>query len=159
MTARANVRYPFDGMLLPPIRPAIDPPPVRLPLLLDRVPAGFPSPAENYVEGRLDLNDLCVRKPAATFFVRVVGESMRDAGINAGDLLVVDRSLDPRNGSVVVAVLDGYLTVKHFHRRPGGITLRPANAAFPPIEVGEGAELDVWGVVTFGVRRYFGTRG
>ena len=143
-------------MLSDPRLPLLDPPPVMLPVLFERVPAGFPSPAENYVEGRLDLNDLMVRKPAATFFVRVVGESMRDSGINTGDLLVVDKSLEPRNGSVVVAVLDGCLTVKHFHRRANGVTLRPANPDFTPIEVGEGSDLDIWGVVTFGVRSYFG---
>lgn len=144
-------------MLSHPVSPAVDPPPVLLPLFLDRVPAGFPSPAENYTEGRLDLNDLVVRRPAATFFVRVMGESMTGVGIHADDLLVVDKSVEPRNGSVVIAVVDGCLTVKLFHRRPDGVTLRPANDAFPPIDVDEGGDLEVWGVVTHGVRRYFGT--
>ena len=129
--------------------PATDPPPILLPLFLARVPAGFPSPAEDYVEGRLDLNDLCVRRPAATFFVRATGDSMRDAGIRSGDLLVVDRSVRPRDGSVVIAAVDGELTVKVFSRCAGGVLLMPANDEYRPIRVGDGTDLEVWGVVTF----------
>lgn len=135
-------------------RPAApDPPPLPLPLFLVRVAAGFPSPAEDYVEGQLDLNDLCVRRPAATFFVRATGDSMRDAGISPGDLLVVDRSVRPANGLIVIAAVDGELCVKLFSRRPDGVYLLPANDAYPPIAVGEGAALEVWGVVTWVIHK------
>src|SRR5687767_4381623 len=96
---------------------ASDPPPVPLPLFLVHVSAGFPSPAEDYLEGQLDLNTHMVRRPAATFFVRATGDSMLNVGIRSGDLLVVDRSLTPTNGRVVIAALNGELTVKLFSRR------------------------------------------
>lgn len=118
------------------------------PLFATPVRAGFPSPAEDYVDRVLDLNDLVVRHPAATFFVRVAGESMVEAGIRSGDVLVVDRALEAGEGKVVVAILDGELTVKRVGRRGGRLVLLPANDAFPPIEVGEEQELLVWGVVT-----------
>jgi DNA polymerase V len=140
-------------LLLPPSSAAPDPPLVPVPIYLVHVSAGFPSPAEDYLEGQLDLNRLVVKTQAATFFVRATGDSMIGVGIRPGDLLVVDRSLDPRHGSVVVAVLDGCLTVKVLDRRAGGVTLRPANAAHRPIAVGEDADLKVWGVVTYVVHK------
>ncbi|HPC48368.1 MAG TPA: translesion error-prone DNA polymerase V autoproteolytic subunit, partial [Deltaproteobacteria bacterium] len=89
---------------------------LSVPLYTARVSAGFPSPADAFVDGRLDLNEHLVAHPAATFFVRVEGTSMIDAGIHPGDILIVDRALEPRNGSVVVAVLDGEFTVKRYRR-------------------------------------------
>jgi len=126
---------------------------LEIPLYLDAVPAGFPSPADDYVETALDLNRYLVANPAATFMVRVCGDSMTGAGIRDGDVLIVDRSRDPASGRIVVAVLDGELTVKRLCRRRGRIVLAPENDAYAPIEVGEDQELSVWGVVTGVVRR------
>ncbi|MFH0911237.1 MAG: translesion error-prone DNA polymerase V autoproteolytic subunit [Planctomycetota bacterium] len=118
-----------------------------LPLYQSRVSAGFPSPADDYLEGRLDLNDHLVKNPAATFFVRVSGESMTGAGIFPDDILVVDRSLEARHGSVVIAVVNGELAVKRLSSQNGRIELRAENPAFGPIPIGEATELEIWGVV------------
>jgi DNA polymerase V len=123
------------------------------PLFLSRVPAGFPSPAEDYVEGSLDLNEHLIEHREATFFVRVKGQSMTGAGIADGDLLVVDRSLEAGDGDIVVAVVDGELTVKRLSRRGGRVRLLAEHPGFAPIEFRDGQELTVWGVVTSIVRR------
>ncbi|MBS0167078.1 MAG: translesion error-prone DNA polymerase V autoproteolytic subunit [Nitrospira sp.] len=120
----------------------------KLPIFLGRLPAGFPSPADDYLEGKLDINKHLVKHPAATFYVRVSGDSMLGAGIHCGDLLVVDRSLEAKNGNVVVAVLDGDLTVKRLYKRDGVIRLLPENSQYQPIEIAEGQSFEIWGVVT-----------
>lgn len=120
----------------------------KLPIFLGRLPAGFPSPADDYLEGKLDINKHLVKHPAATFYVRVSGDSMLGAGIHCGDLLVVDRSLEAKNGNVVVAVLDGDLTVKRLYKRDGIIRLLPENSQYQPIEIAEGQSFEIWGVVT-----------
>jgi len=125
----------------------------RVPLYLDAVSAGFPSPADDYVETALDLNRYLVANPSATFMVRVGGDSMVDAGILDGDVLVVDRSREPMPGRIVVAVLDGELTVKRLCRLQGRIFLTPENTAYRPIEVREDQELTIWGVVTGVIRK------
>ena len=112
------------------------------------VPAGFPSPAGDYEEDKLDLNSHLVRNPAATFFVRVTGDSMIGAGIHHGDLLIVDRSLEPKDRNVVIAVLNGELTVKRIRMKYRKITLEPENHNYFAQEITEGAEFEVWGVVT-----------
>lgn len=127
---------------------------VGVPMYVDRVSAGFPSPADDYVESALDLNDYLIRNRAATFMVRVSGESMIGAGIHDGDVLVVDRSREAVPGCIVVAVLDGELTVKRLKRRGGIYVLAPENPRYEPIEVGPEQELTVWGVVSGVVRRY-----
>jgi len=121
---------------------------LRLPLFLCRVSAGYPSPAEDHIEKRLDLNELLVKHPAATFFVRVAGDSMTGAGINHNDILVVDRSLEPANGKVVIAVLNGELTVKRLFRNGESFRLVPDNPAYPALELTEGESCEIWGVVT-----------
>lgn len=126
---------------------------LALPLVSASVAAGFPSPADDYVESQLDLNEHLVRHPAATFFVRAAGESMRDAGIADGDLLIVDRALDARDGDIVIAVLYGELTVKRIRRRAGRLLLEPDNAAYPAIDVPPEAGLGIWGVVTHAIHR------
>jgi DNA polymerase V len=133
--------------------PSPNPRRVMRPLFLSRVPAGFPSPADDYVEGALDLNEHLIAHREATFFVRVRGHSMTGAGIADGDLLVVDRSLDAASGDIVVAVIDGELTVKRLWQRGGRVRLIAENPAFTPIELKDGQELAVWGVVTSIVRR------
>lgn len=127
--------------------------PGPLPLFAWKVPAGFPSPAEDYAQGRLDLNDYLVEHEAATFYVRVEGHSMTGAGILDGDIIAVDRSLEPRQGDVVVAVIDGALTVKELNRQGDIITLRARNPEFKPIEFKLGQELVIWGVVKGVVRK------
>lgn len=119
-----------------------------LPVFLGRLAAGFPSPADDYIEGRLDLNRHLIKHPAATFFVRVSGDSMIDAGIHHGDLLVVDRSLDAVDGNVIVAALDGELTVKRLSKRGESLRLLPANADYQPIEILTQQTFEIFGVVT-----------
>ncbi|MEE8394363.1 MAG: translesion error-prone DNA polymerase V autoproteolytic subunit [Rhodospirillales bacterium] len=126
-----------------------------LPVLAGSVPAGFPSPAEDYVEGSLDLNEHLIRHPAATFIIRVKGDSMAGAGIRPGDLLVVDRSLEPRHGSVVVAVVGGELTLKRLCRSGRQWQLQgdnPENPDFPAIAMD--SECVIWGVVTSSIHRF-----
>lgn len=112
------------------------------------VPAGFPSPAADYEQDRLDLNKHLVGNAAATFFVRVAGDSMVGAGIHTGDLLVVDRSLEPRDKNVVIAVIDGELTVKRIRLKAGKITLEPENPDYATLEITADTAFEVWGVVT-----------
>lgn len=136
----------------------LDPLAVKLPLLESpRAAAGFPSPAADYVEDALDLNKLLVRNAPATFFVRCRGCSLVDAGIHDGDILVVDRSLTPSGGKIVVAVLDGTLYVKRLRMLRGRQALVSENKAeserYPPLYFDETQENTVWGVVTSVVRR------
>lgn len=119
-----------------------------VPLAGSSVAAGFPSPADDYVEGPLDLNAHLVKNPAATFFVRVEGVSMVGAGIHPGDILVVDRSREPVSGDIVIAVAAGELTVKRLRRREGRVFLAPENPDYPLLEITEEMEAVVWGVVT-----------
>lgn len=123
------------------------------PLFLARVSAGFPSPADDYVESALDLNAYLVRNPAATFMVKVCGDSMIGAGIAAGDVLVVDRAEEAVHGKIVVAVLDGELTVKRLHVRNGARQLLPENPRCKPLRIEPGQELQIWGVVVGVVKR------
>ena len=123
----------------------------RIPLFMECVSAGFPSPAQDYIEQTLDLNDLCIKRPAATFFVRVEGNSMIDAGIYPDDILVVDRSVQAKHGGIVIAGIHGEFTVKELQLRPS-VKLIPRNQAYHPIRIPEGTELEIFGVVTHVVR-------
>jgi DNA polymerase V len=135
------------------LRPAANPPAFGLPLFSYRVPAGFPSPAEDYAEGRLDLNDYLVEHEAATFYVRVKGHSMTGAGILDGDIIAVDRALEPRDGDTVLAVVDGELTVKELSHSNGQMRLLSHHPEYPPIEFKPGQELVIWGVVKGVIRK------
>lgn len=136
-----------DGLLrVVATRPARVGPERRRPLFLSRVPAGFPSPADDYVETGLDLSEALIQNEEATFYVRVAGESMTGAGIHDGDVLVVDRSVEPSEGDVVIAALGGELTVKRYVVRRGRPCLMPEADGHDPIPVREGQELRVWGV-------------
>ena len=130
-----------------PLSPALNPGRQALPLGAGRVAAGFPSPATDHVEQRLDLSEYLVLHPEATFFLRVKGDSMTGAGIHHGDLLIVDRSLSPASGRVVVATLNGELTVKRLHRSRGKLTLKAENPGYPDIAVNDEHEFQIWGVV------------
>lgn len=120
---------------------------VQLPLFSSSVAAGFPSPAEDYIEGSLDLNEHLIKHPAATFFVKVSGDSMVGAGIFDGDLLVVDRALEAKSDSIVLAVVNGEFTVKRLRKIKNKITLLPENPKHRPIEITDGMDFAVWGVV------------
>ncbi len=121
---------------------------VELPLYQTKISAGFPSPAEDYIESRLDLNEYLISHPSATFFVRVMGDSMIRAGIDTGDMLIVDRSLNAANFSIIVAVLNGEFTVKRLVIRNGKYYLVPENEKYTEIEIKEEMEFEIWGVVT-----------
>lgn len=124
------------------------------PLFLHKIAAGFPSPAADYVEKGLDLNVYLVEHKEATFFFHVVGDSMKNIGIMDGDIVVVDRSVSPSNGHVVLAVIDGEYTLKTLRtHRLGVFELHPENPAYKTIRLVEGQELQVWGVVTGSVRK------
>ena len=118
------------------------------PYFLSAVPAGFPSPADSYIERKLDLNTYLIKRPAATFFLRVQGDSMTGAGIHDGDLLIVDRSVEPRNGAVVIACIDGDLTVKRLKKCGESVALVPENPDYEPLAVSGETSLEIWGVVT-----------
>jgi DNA polymerase V len=123
--------------------------PYGLPLLLARIAAGFPSPADDHIEKSLDLNEYLVKHPAATFFVRVEGDSMINAGIRSGDILIVDRAAEVKNNSIVIAHLNGEFTVKRIRKEGSGLFLIPESPDFMPIKITDEMDFQLWGVVTF----------
>ncbi len=127
---------------------------VELPLFSHKVVAGFPSPADDYIENRLDLNEKLVRNKEATFLLVVEGDSMQKAGIQDGDILVVDRSIEPSDGKIVIAALDGELTVKRLSVKSTGTWLVPENDDYPPIPVREESDMVIWGVVTATISQF-----
>lgn len=126
------------------------------PFFSSGISAGFPSPAEDHIDQKLDLNELLIRNPAATFFVRVAGESMIGCGIHHGDILVVDRSLQAAHGRIVVAILHGELTVKRLMCRADSWCLEAANPAYPAVVITEENGCEVWGVVTSVIHQFPG---
>lgn len=112
------------------------------------VPAGFPSPAQDYSDTEIDLTQLLIGDELATFIVRVSGDSMQDAGIFDGDELIVDRSIEPRDGHVVIAIVDGEMTVKRLCVTASGVILQAENADYPDVQVAELSDLTIWGVAT-----------
>lgn len=124
-----------------------------LPLYLATVAAGFPSPADDFIDKKLDLNEYCIEHPEATFFVRVHGDSMLEAGVHSGDVLVVDRALEPRNNRVIIAALNGELTVKRIRKTPDKLFLMPEHPDFAPIEVTHEASFEIWGVVSYVIHK------
>lgn len=126
---------------------------LECPAFTSSVSAGFPSPADDYVEKNLDLNDMMVSHPAATFYVRVEGDSMRDAGIQSGDLLVVDRSLEAADGKIVVAILNGEFTVKRIEIKGIQVRLLAENPLYSPIEISADSDFQVWGLVTYVIHK------
>lgn len=132
---------------------ALDPSPLPLPLAGRMVPAGFPSPADDYLEGEIDLARLLVERPAATFLMRVSGHSMSGAGILDGDYVVVDRSLEARSGHVVVAVVTGEMTIKRLRVTGGRTLLQAEHPDYPVVVLGEDYPAELWGVVVGVVRK------
>ncbi|MFB3082881.1 MAG: LexA family protein [Gammaproteobacteria bacterium] len=127
---------------------------VILPLYTSKVSAGFPSPADDHVEQRLNPSDYLVKNDTATFFVRIKGDSMIEAGIFDNDVLVIDRSRTHQTGDIVLAVLDGEFTVKILGRSRKSVKLIPANRNYPVIEIKKGQSLEIWGVVTGSMRKF-----
>jgi DNA polymerase V len=119
----------------------------------DGIHAGFPSPATDYMTQAIDLNKELVRHPAATFYGRVVGDSMIDAGVDEGDILVIDKALEARDGDMAVFFVDGEFTLKYIYIREDGIVLKPANPRYPEIEITEGVDFKMWGVVTYIIKK------
>ena len=154
MNSASIIKYPptykalkSECLQLPVLEPHLFPLSLELPLFGSKVPAGFPSPADDHLEASIDLNQQFVRNPVATFFVRVQGHSMVGAGIHNNDMLVVDRSIEAQNGSIVVAAVDGELTVKRLHITDDCVILMPENPEYSPIEINNLMELHIWGVV------------
>ncbi len=128
--------------------------PLLVLLLKNRVNAGFPSPAEDLGAKRIDLTQLLITHPQATYFLRASGHSMEEAGISDKDILVVDRAIKPRHNHVVVAVVDGDFTVKRLYQRAGRVKLKAANPTFADIVPKEGQTIEVWGVVTSSIKQF-----
>ncbi len=123
----------------------------KLPLYLSAVEAGFPSPADDYIDNEINLHDFLVRNKNATFFLKAHGESMLGAGIHDGDLLIVDRSVEAGHNKIVIAAIDGELTVKRLLRRPRAAVLAPENPLYPEIDITDKEHVHIWGVVTFSI--------
>ena len=123
--------------------------PILPPLYSCSVRAGFPSPADDYIEGHLDLNTHLIKRPAATFFVTASGDSMLNAGIHSGDLLIVDRSIEATHDRIVIAAVNGELTVKRLSRIHGHVQLIPENPNYPTIDITAEHDMIIWGVVTY----------
>ena len=126
---------------------------LKLPLAGSPVSAGFPSPAEDYIEMALDLNKELIKHPAATFYARVKGSSMIDAGIADGDLLIIDKALEPKDGDIAVCFIDGEFTLKRLALKEDGLYLMPANAEFKPIRITEENDFLVWGMLAYIVHK------
>lgn len=122
-------------------------------VLEEAVPAGFPSPAQDHANDGIDLNRELIKHPASTFCARVSGDSMRDCGIDDGDLLIIDKSLTPQEGSVAVCFVDGEFTLKRISVQQDGVWLVPANTQYPALHVTEGCNFQVWGIVAYVVKK------
>ena len=127
---------------------------IELPLFQTGISAGFPSPADDYIEDQIDLNRELIRNPSSTFFGRVNGDSMINAGIGDGDLIVIDKSIEPKDGSIVVCVIDGEFTVKRFQKINGEIFLMPENEKYKAIKITNENDFRVWGTVTYTIKKH-----
>ena len=126
-----------------------------VPYLLSRISAGFPSPADDYIENNLSLSELLIRNHLSTFLMKTSGDSMMDVGINDGDILVVDRSIEPKNRDIVIAILEGNLTVKRLIFKTNGlVVLKSENTSYKDIKIPESADLEIWGVVTSVIHQF-----
>ena len=126
---------------------------LRIPFISEGVSAGFPSPAADFMEMSIDLNKQLSENPLATFYIKVKGNSMIDAGIHDKDLLVVDRSLEPRNNKIAICLLDGEFTVKRIRLENNELFLMPENSSYQPIQVTEENQLIIWGIVTYVIKK------
>ena len=124
---------------------------LQLPLM-EGVRAGFPSPATDFIDLNIDLNRHLIKHPSATYYAKVKGESMKDAGISDGDLLIIDKSIDPIDGKIAICYLDGEFMLKRIKIRPDGVWLMPANSEFSPVKVQENNNLIIWGIATYVIK-------
>lgn len=124
-----------------------------IPAFLSGIQAGFPSPAEDFMDKQLNINELVIKHPAATFFVRVEGESMQDANIYTDDILVVDRAVEASSGKIIIAVLNGEFTVKRFVINSEGTFLVPENPKYKSIKITPSSDFTIWGVVTYVIHK------
>jgi DNA polymerase V len=127
---------------------------LELPLIDGGIAAGFPSPAQDYIDLKIDLNKELITNPSSTFYGRVKGSSMQDAGIKDGDILVIDKSLEPKDGDTAVCYIDGEFTLKYIKFEPDAVWLVPANPKFQPIKVTEENNFCIWGVVTYSIKSH-----
>jgi len=128
---------------------------LRLPFFESLIPAGFPSPADDYLEMSLDLNERLIRNPSSTFFAQITGSSMINAGIHDGDLVVIDKSLQPKDDSVLVCIIDGEFTLKRFKKIDNeSAFLMPDNPDYEPIKVNKHNNFMIWGVVTYSIHKH-----
>ena len=127
---------------------------LALPLVDGGIAAGFPSPAQDYIDLKIDLNKELIANPSSTFYGRVKGSSMQDAGILDGDILVIDKSIEPKDGDTAVCFIDGEFTLKYIKIEPDAIYLVPANSKFKPIKVTEENNFCIWGVVTYSIKNH-----
>ena len=141
-----------------PERPNKNTPPLPITLIKHRISAGFPSPAGDYIEESLDLNQYLIRNKPATFIFSVKGDSMINASIDEGDKVIVDRSLKAKHNDIVIAVIDANYTIKRLYKSHGIVELRPENPSYQAIKFNNGSELQIWGVVIGVVRRYTSKR-
>ena len=126
---------------------------ISIPLIGNRIPAGFPSPAQDYIETTLDLNEFLITHPASTFFIKVQGYSMINAGIFPEDILIVDRAIEAKDNDIIIAVYDGELTIKRLKIRNNRWYLVPENSDFEEIEINEDTDFQVWGIVTYAIHK------
>jgi DNA polymerase V len=126
---------------------------LKIPLFTTRISAGFPSPADDFIDKRLDFNEYLITHPSATFCVQVEGSSMVDAYIHPGDILIVDKALDPVSENIVIAAIDGEFVVKRFQRKGERVYLMSENPKFAPIEIRENMTVEIWGVVTYVIHK------
>ena len=122
---------------------------IKCPLFAKSISAGFPSPANDYIEKKLDLNEHLIENPSSTFYMRVSGNSMNDAFIYNEDIVIVDRSLNVKNNNIVIAVINGEMTIKRFINTNGTTFLTPENKKYPKIEIKENDDFSIWGIVTY----------
>ena len=120
----------------------------KIPLYQSKVQAGFPSPADDYIEDSLDLNQFLIKHPSATYLLRAIGDAMGASGINEGNILIVDRSINPRHGKIVISVIEGDLTVRRLYKKKGQLKLEADNPSYPDIIISDKEDLVIWGVVT-----------
>lgn len=127
---------------------------LALPMAEGGIAAGFPSPAQDYVDLKIDLNKELIANPSSTFYARVKGNSMMDAGISDGDILVIDKSLEPQNGDTAVCFIDGEFTLKYIRIEADGVYLVPANPAFQPVRISGENHFYIWGIVTYSIKNH-----
>lgn len=125
-----------------------------LPYADQGIKAGFPSPAQDYISQAIDLNKELIRHPSTTFYGRVSGDSMKDAGLSDGDILVIDKSLEPKTGDIAVCYIDGEFTIKYIRIETDVIWLIPANEVYEPIKVTAENDFLIWGIVTYSIKNY-----